>query len=314
MTLPPNLQVWWRMNGNPAEAPYKIDDNSGNNINSNAFTSPYNHNSLTPVISNENPPIDDPNDTEYIQSRSLTFLGNWDAADGDFAQFPRPAGQWDNLVGQEGSVGGNPFSLSFWWRAESWNSSAARRAVIVKFGDGWGTGTYRAFSALGGSTRGHFQVEWAEYTAVASSYVRVSYPPNTFGGTAWHHVVFTRSDVQMTNNDNPWKIYIDGEEFATTFVYNSVAPTTLATSGGTDPGYISDNWSTPHGQLADIAMWDVELTSSQVKAIYNASLKGVDDGETITGEAWFAMIERSTDIGDATVQYQAIGAAPLRVK
>jgi len=308
-----DLKYWWKLDEDLDIAPHKAMDSMGS-VDSDAAIAP----DYYPLDSPKNPS----NEQNHIQDRSASFQGDWSSTQANqVIRIKTNGGDFNGVVGEEAT--GNPVSISFWWRPTFWDMNFNRRAVILKFGSGWAStsggtppvGSYRAFTAAGG-IEGVFQVEWNEDAAThePDSYVRVNgAPPGGFDLDEWHHVVFTRSDVAYDGIENIWKIYVDG---ATMPMTQSLThdPSPLQEDAGFDPAYIGDTWGTPDGQLADVAVWTTELSHENVKALHAAGVGGVQEGVSMTGQNWFSLIKRSTDIGDVTVQYQAIGASPLRVK
>ena len=259
-----------------------------------------------------------PGDNGHIQTTSALIPGGISASvtsgrEVDF-KTATTTGELNSLIGNE--VAGNPVSISFWYRPISGPVDPNDRDPIIKFGEGWGTaGTYRAFS-YARDFAGNYSiiVEWTD-NGSPESYVSAVIPE--LSNTRWYHITFTRNGSPWVSpGTGNWKIYIDGLEQSTTGI-QTIAPAGLAKNGSQkDTMYFGGGWwkESMDGYLADVAIWDVQLSDENVRALYTASRLGVQEGIEMTGQNWFSLIKRSTDIGDVTVQYQAIGASPLRVK
>ena len=308
-----NLRVWWRLRQDLQVGPFIMVDDSGYGIDSNPIIAPAERPDLTSA---------NPGGGGHIQNFSNYFDGVFANPVGDQIDIYANGNglNWNDLVGSESS--GKEMSISFWCRPNTtagWNANS----VLLKFGGGaWSSaGGFRAIctgpTAAGQST---FTLMWTDVPAGnidGRVWLQAADAP-TWGTTDWHHVVFTRSGdvINSSGSPNPYKLYLDGVEYPLQKSFVQLPVTIIVPAPGLNvaDAYINQDHGTFVGDLADIAIWDTKLTKENVEAIYNASKDGVADGTIITGDCWFSVIERSTDHGEAIVQYQAIGADPLRVK
>jgi len=316
-----NLKVWWRLNEKPLSlVDLVIADSSGNGVNSIG----QNQNNQKPDRSLSTP-------STYIATTTLDFENTvGGAAHGNVAFFK--ASYWNSLVGGEGpttnggtSGPGNSMSISFWFRPLDWTENNDGQIIFLA-GDNVGAGSFRGvvMSTNGSSFKG-IRIGWNAGLPKDNSYAGTNFAGSyNVALNTWHHAVITRSGAEWSGSDwvggNPYKFYLDGVEY-TDVTYAAVGgggikpnPIVEAASPNARLGYNSVHGFS--GDLSDFAIWDTELTATQVEALYGTAASGVEDAETIRakGDVWWAVIKRSTDIGDVNVQYQAIGASPLRVK
>ena len=318
-----NLATWWRMNQTPdISNPFVMLDSSGNGVNSLGQS----QNAQKPSAANDTP-------STHIVDQSLNFQDTLGAGGHGNVTFFETAGYWAGLVGGEGPTvsggitgPGNSMSMSFWFRPANWNNTNNGQIIFIA-GDNVAAGKFRGVvMATDGSAFKGIRIGWNAGLPDSNSYAATNFA-NTYPGfnlNTWHHAVITRSDAAWSGADwvggNPYKFYLDGAEYTDT-TYAAVG------GGGIKPNPVQDvsspnariGYNSTHGysgDLTDLAIWNTELTSTQARALYDASVSGVEDAATIrmSGDYWWAVIERSTDVGDVIIQYQAIGASPLRVK
>ena len=250
----------------------------------------------------------------YIQTRSALFSTVNPTY--DLVIFDKTNGMtWNQLVGGEGA--GNTMSIAFWIK---WDGAWASDKIIVRFGDtSMATPNYRAIRT--GAYAGVFRIEWGTNPDYDNVSINVSTAPWSGTHNEWHHVCFTRNAAAWDGSGSwqPYKIYLDGVliDQNTYFHHTYTEPEEILKTGG---GYIDRAMISQYSSdgidahIADLAVWSIELTSEEVSAIYNARSEGISSGARWIGQYWWVNVERSTDIGDVTVQYQAIGANGLRVK
>jgi len=295
-----NLAMWWKCNDQGAPIADIIATVGG--VSSHTITG-------TPSQTSDNP-----GNNGHIQSTTIKFQP------GETVGFRMsPPKDLDKLI--TGEAAGNPMSISMWYKPTM--LPVAGRDVLVKFGSGWGhtVGDYREFSLEFDPVSMSVlpQVGWSQASdnGNVTAYVRTQ-PMPSFNAGEWHHLVFTRNGHAWTGDGTKhWKIYVDGMEIQVTGMDPAgEQPVNLATSAGWGVFQFSDAWAAEaaDGDLADVAIWNVQLSDENIRALYNARILGVQEGIEMTGQNWFSLIKRSTDTGDETVQYQAIGASPLRVK
>jgi len=220
--------------------------------------------------------------SRYVQSGSCTFDGTTDHIE--------LGGFWDSIIGN-GTNGTSQMTFSAWVYRDI---TASGTQTIISFGGTdvllYLSGEDVKFYTLWGS--GPSAVTWE-----ATSYV---VPINT-----WTHVVVTYDATDATNNP---RIYIDGNlSNATETGTTPVAPW----YGIVGDSYIGAYSATPagpwNGQIADVAVWNSILTGTQIKAIYNASIAGIEPSE-----GWSFTVRRSSDVGNQTIHWQSIAPDGIR--
>ncbi len=220
--------------------------------------------------------------SRYVQSGSCTFDGTRDHIElGSY---------WDGIIGND-TPGTSQMTFSAWVYRDI---TASGTQAIISFG------TTSALLYLNDEDV-RFQTHWGPGTSwvlwEATSYV---VPTNT-----WTHVAVT---YDATDKDNTPYIYIDGK-------------LSNATENGTSPvdpwgGIVGDSYIGAYssgpggpwtGQIADVAVWNSILTSTQIKAIYNASIAGAEPSE-----GWSFTVRRSSDVGNQTIHWQSIAPDGIR--
>lgn len=302
------LMLWMRLNDGGGETAatgiYNDSSTHGNNASQGA--------ALDRPAPDSSAPLGTDGTTKYIQQKSQLF-------DGDYITGTRSGGAgWDGVFGNANFEWGGtplPFTIAFWWKTEA-GESWGQGEVVMRFGSlDLGNNATRQI-VCNTTTPGRFRFMWGTGTFVSNA-------GTPFSGTEndWHHIVITRDNSSTSSDgrfDNPaysrgMKFYVDGVVQVWTFGGGRSVDDMSATDI-TQFKISADSSSLEHVHLADVAVWNVELTAAEVNTIYKASKKGIASGTTYTGDYWWTVIKRSTSIGDVTVQYQAIGASPLRVK
>jgi len=193
------------------------------------------------------------------------------------------------------------FSYSFWVRVE--RSS---------------TNVFQHLIAKGSSIRSEYLIQAMppnSYGLNADSIYFALYPGSTSGAVVespassislntWHHVVCT---ADGTGNRSGMKIYIDGVSQTLTTSGSS----SLTMINSTDPlrfGARSSN-TTPNsylqGKMDEIALFNSELSSSNVTSIYNSG--GPDDLATLSPVGWWRMGDNDGGTG-TTITDQGSGS------
>ena len=213
-------------------------------------------------------------------------------------------GDWGTLLG--GTNFGVAWTIAFWFK----DDGTPTLKPILHFGDSAANNVYRVIETWGNGSDGMMRFHWSNSNG--NGYVRPA--ATQTGDSEWHHFAFTKDNsayVDSGNHRQGMTFYVDGVEISGGYTTAAgSAPANLSDPKELMVGYFSSTGIDAY--LADIAMWNTNLSADQIATIYNASKLGVKSGDTYTGEYWWTVIERSTDIGDVTVQYQAIGASPLR--
>lgn len=178
-------------------------------------------------------------------------------------------------------------SYSFWMK-----SSNTTSAMTFGVSDAT-TGTTKSFRLLGHPTSKNFFLIISDGTG---NYVNTSLPSSITGtynvrDDLWHHMV-------LTVNGTSFKAYIDGGDASINASNTSnnegtafTATSTKSYSGGSDNYVVGRNGSNNgyyfDGLLDEVAIFEKELSSSEVRAIYNGGVP--DDLSSYSPNIWWRM-------------------------
>ncbi|MHA2426443.1 MAG: LamG-like jellyroll fold domain-containing protein [Candidatus Hermodarchaeia archaeon] len=153
----------------------------------------------------------------------------------------------------------DPFSISFWFKSTSGGFMVAKSAT---------TGPSRGYG-VGFHTGG--TIKW-EMTNSWSGNVNFVYTTATgFNDGDWHHCVVTW-DGNAIGGAGGMHIYIDNNDEPLTTVYSSLSATIVTTNSFWIGGRDAADHQYFSGYLAEVAIYDSELSSADVEWIYNDGL------------------------------------------
>ena len=167
-------------------------------------------------------------------------------------------------LGAPSSGSDRPFSMSLWFRL----SSLAATTIVEKY---MTSGYEYGLFSFGGD------LEFVLQDKLHGALPSVSIPTSTLVTDTWYHVICSYDGRGGSSAANGMNIYLNGTLQAVTRV-NSVSYVGMNPDSS---GYLKFG-SSMSGLLADIAIWSIALSSSDVKAIYSMSQKvwlksGFDD-------------------------------------
>jgi len=192
------------------------------------------------------------------------------------------------------------FSYSFWVRVER-SSSNVFQHLISK---GSSSNSEYLIQHMPSNSYGLNvnSIYFALYPGSTSGAV-VESPASSISLNTWHHVVCT---ADGTGNRSGMKIYIDG----VSQTLRTSGQSSITLDNYTDPlrfGARSSN-TTPNsylqGKMDEIALFNSELSSSNVTSIYNSG--GPDDLASLSPVGWWRMGDNSSGAG-ATITDQGSG-------
>lgn len=236
-----SLQGWWRLNENVSSAG-TVADSSGNGI-TGSFAASNNRPQFSGSVF--------PN--EFIQTGSCAFDGSDDGVNIGHGSM------WNTIIGN-GTGGTSKMTFAAW---------------IRKVGDGGGSGFGRIF----GFGRDLTDAQIAIYTNASEQvYFKTDWNSSSniwgitnglFSLNEWVHLVITY-DATSTSNDPIFYINGTAQSLVTNASpagsWNGIATSLNCFVGNDAVG--STGWQ---GHLADVAVWNTILTSTDVAALYNMS-------------------------------------------
>jgi hypothetical protein len=150
----------------------------------------------------------------------------------------------------------SPFSLSIWYNTLG---ATGIRVLIGKLNH---ASPYNGYNLLLSSGKIQFQL----VNTWLTNYLLVDSSGSTYNSTGWKHLVLTYNG---SSNSSGVKMYINGSPISTTSVANTLTSSTL-TSIQFTIGTRNNNayyWS---GLIDQTAVWNKELTQSQITKLYNS--------------------------------------------
>jgi hypothetical protein len=154
----------------------------------------------------------------------------------------------------------NSFSVSGWFNSDTLTETNAGR-MISKADT---TANQRGWFIAGAGVSGGQHVQFGLINTVVTNNIRVETTSTYSNGTLYHFV----ATYDGSSNGSGVKIYIDGVLQAVSIVNNNLSATTVSAAILT-LGNREDGTRAFHGILAHLAVWDNELSQSDVDEIYN---------------------------------------------
>ena len=177
------------------------------------------------------------------------------------------------------------FSVSAWFRtASSGNESVFSKRLNA--------GTFRGWALATNSGT----LVWQLVNTTSTNLIQVTTTAATFADGAWHHVVCTYDGLQAVAGA---KVYVDGVLQAVT-ENNDTLSATVEGGGLFQIGALAGSFHFD-GSIADVAVWDRELSSLDVRDVYDSgipnNLRELWSGTNLAG--WWRMGNGGND-GTAT--------------
>ena len=216
-------------------------------------------------------------------------------------------GDWNSLIG--GSSPGTPFTISMWFYATGVSGS------LVEVGDGFDGNDHKSI---------HFtadqKVAFKTGTAVNPWFGRIE--SSRLELNKWYHAAITYDGTNPggSNTANHYKIYINGVN-DTTVTQEVNTPNAI----GTSPGYMcvgvydASDFNRPsfedptfQGFIADVAIWDDDLSAGEVTTLYNdGNALSLSSGAPHSSDliAWYRFDPFSGDRG-----YSVLNRAPVATR
>ena len=214
--------------------------------------------------------------SSFASTKSFTFDGV-----GDFVD----CGDNNNLSFGNGTTD-SPFAISFWVNL---NSLSGNNNVFIGKDSGSSNREY-AIGMFSGSDKVRFFIK----NNGGNSQQSIDSTTNLTTGN-WFHIVTTYSGVGGSNAADGMKIYINGSLETSTNIIKQSYTAMKNTSALLTIGKINSSPSQISGLIDETAVFNTELSASDVTAIYNSGVP--NDISSLSPVSWWRMGEAANHSG-----------------
>ncbi|MEM7201301.1 MAG: LamG-like jellyroll fold domain-containing protein, partial [Planctomycetota bacterium] len=187
-------------------------------------------------------------------------------------------------------------TVQMWFNAED---TSGTQGLFSKDSSGYDSGGHFSLYTEGDDLKLRIQSTSSSYTVTAA---------NTISADTWHHVA-------VSFGDDGLKLYLDGAEVATDSytggLQGNTEPITIGAGSWGSGNGTSSGWSSPfEGKIDEVAIFDSQLSLSDVESIYNAgSGTATADADTVSGGDGTDTVDYSNATWGVTVDLDAGSAS-----
>ena len=280
------LIAWWRFATSAFEPSGPEADASAFNLTGSFYAAP-----VTPDFSANTPSAYiQPGSADFTETSPLGYM--WAPGNNNAGR------SWNNLVGGSYALGSmRPWSISLWVRPTAFPGSPQTLVTIGKYG---------AQSSISlfiiNTTTPWIKVQVANSTPVLN-YAQTDPTATPLLVDTWYHIVVTyRGTFNAGVATEQFEIYVNGVS-SKDAEYNhgnaAAAPTGIVGNHALLAGYTDVFDATAgypfQGYMADVAIWNRNLPTTSILALYHASISGVTADAT---ESW---VQKDSDMSQALI-------------